>query len=276
MEILHRLYLPSSHSQLPSFNRREEEFTDLRAYNDYLEFVEDIAFNLIERKDVAATEAKLAAYASENAISIAQNAALANQEHSSLEEREAAQREISRLAREAARREEEDEKQAREAGRREIIQAIAEGNGDAEEVARQTQKVVLKQGQKGDPPPAKRGAADPSFTISGLKAPVVVETEKPYDPFGGLHLDMKYFSLLSHYEHPWLDNARNDPQITAGGYDVREYYARALLEGNAGLCCFIADEKMVGVVYDDEVATVGAAAAAAGRAGDIDMGDDNA
>ncbi|MCJ1431844.1 TFIIH/NER complex subunit [Xylographa pallens] len=245
------------------FNRREDEFTSLRAYNDYLEFKEDITFNLIERVDVAATEAKLAAYSAENSASIGKNAVLAIQEHSSLEEREAAQREISRLSREAARKEEEDQKQAREAGRREFTQLVAAGKAGPEELLRQTQKVVLKKSTARRPAVDKarlqqgmefkskdpfsnasgNGAADPSFTIRGLKAPVIVEEQKPYDPFGGMSMDTLYYSLQAYYEHPWLENARNDAVITAGGYDVQEYYARAMLEGNAGLCCFIADEK---------------------------------
>ena len=282
-----------------SFNRREDEFTSLRAYNDYLEFKEDITFNLIERVDVAATEARLAAYSAENSASIGKNAVLAIQEHSSLEEREAAQREISRLSREAARKEEEDQKQAREAGRREFTQLVAAGKAGLEGLLRPTQKVVLKKstarrtvaektrllqgpelktGQSKDPfsSVGKNGAADPSFTILGLKAPVVMEEQKPYDPFGGMSMDSLYYSLQTYYEHPWLENARNDAVITAGGYDIQEYYARAMLEGNAGLCCYIADEKATTRGLGDEkaVATAGAADAAATE-GDIDMSDDD-
>ncbi|MCJ1377342.1 TFIIH/NER complex subunit [Xylographa soralifera] len=281
------------------FNRREDEFTSLRAYNDYLEFKEDITFNLIERVDVPATEAKLAAYSAENSASIGKNAVLAIQEHSSLEEREAAQREISRLSREAARKEEEDQKQAREAGRREFTQLVAAGKAGPEELVRQTQKVVLKKstarrsaiektrlqqgsepqmGQSKDPfgSASGNGAADPSFMIRGLKAPVVVEQQKPYDPFGGMSMDTLYYSLQTYYEHPWLENARNDAVITAGGYDVQEYYARAMLEGNAGLCCYLADEKVTsgGLEEEKAVATAGAADAVA-KEGDIDMSDDD-
>ncbi|MCJ1317406.1 TFIIH/NER complex subunit [Xylographa vitiligo] len=279
-----------------SFNRREDEFTSLRAYNDYLEFKEDITFNLIERVDVPATEAKLAVYSAENSASIGKNAVLAIQEHSSLEEREAAQREISRLSREAARKEEEDQKQARESGRREFTQLVAAGKAGPEEFLRQTQKVVLKKStarrsavektrlQQGPELKSKdpfgsaggNGAADPSFTIQGLKAPVIVEEQKPYDPFDGMSMDTLYYSLQTYYEHPWLENARNDAVITAGGYDVQEYYARAMLEGNAGLCCYIADEKATPRRLGDEraVATAGAVDATTTK-GDFDMSDDD-
>ncbi|MCJ1406764.1 TFIIH/NER complex subunit [Ptychographa xylographoides] len=290
---------------LDSFNNREEQFEDLRAYNDYLEMVEDITFNLIERRDVAANEAKLNAYAKDNADSIAQNALVASTEHSSLEEREAAQREASRLSREVARREEEAEKREKELERRQALQQIAE-NGSTTISALDEQKVVLKQsgarrvavekarqvqaasdrklasnmtssGIPSNTITISNPTADSTFTVKGLKAPVKQVAEAPYDPFGGLIMDFKYYSLQSDYEHSWLDDTKTKPMYLAGGYDVHEYYARALLESNAGLCCYIADEKAQDITGsgDKALGTVGAAVAAR-QAGDIDMGDDNA
>lgn len=52
------------------YNKRQDDFPSLRAYNDYLEDVEDIIFNLIEGVDVAATEEKLMKYQDENAEAI--------------------------------------------------------------------------------------------------------------------------------------------------------------------------------------------------------------
>ena len=237
---------------------------------------------------MSATEARLAAYAAENATSIARNSALAKQEHSSLEEMEAAQREISRLDREAARKEEEDEKRAREANRRDLIQQIADGKGDPEELARQSQKVILKKstarrtaadkvrlqqhvqdvkqvtGKELFGSNTRNGTADPSFTIKGLKAVVVEAPVKPYDPFGGMNMESSYYTLQDYYENSWLDKARADPQINAGGYDLKEYYARTMLEAYSGLCCFISDEKIVNLGLDDleAIGTEGAAVAA--------------
>lgn len=53
-----------------TYNKREEDFPSLRDYNDYLEEVEDIVFNLIEGVDVQRTEAKVALYQEENAEAI--------------------------------------------------------------------------------------------------------------------------------------------------------------------------------------------------------------
>lgn len=52
------------------FNKREEDFPSLKEYNDYLEEVEDMTFNLIEGIDVPAIEAKIAKYQEENAEQI--------------------------------------------------------------------------------------------------------------------------------------------------------------------------------------------------------------
>ncbi|XP_010273719.1 PREDICTED: uncharacterized protein LOC104609178 [Nelumbo nucifera] len=52
------------------YNKREEDFPSLREYNDYLEEVEDMTFNLIEGIDVPAIEAKIAKYQEENAEQI--------------------------------------------------------------------------------------------------------------------------------------------------------------------------------------------------------------
>ncbi|OIV92938.1 hypothetical protein TanjilG_20600 [Lupinus angustifolius] len=57
------------------FNKREDDFPSLREYNDYLEEVEDMTFNLIEGIDVAAIEAKIAIYQEENAEQIMINRA---------------------------------------------------------------------------------------------------------------------------------------------------------------------------------------------------------
>ncbi|XP_026435033.1 uncharacterized protein LOC113332740 isoform X2 [Papaver somniferum] len=52
------------------YNKREEDFSSLREYNDYLEDVEDMTTNLVEGIDVAAIEAKIAQYKEENAEQI--------------------------------------------------------------------------------------------------------------------------------------------------------------------------------------------------------------
>ncbi|KAL5772937.1 hypothetical protein ACOSP7_012551 [Xanthoceras sorbifolium] len=57
------------------YNKREDDFPSLREYNDYLEEVEDMIFNLIEGIDVPAIEDKIKEYQKENAEQIIINQA---------------------------------------------------------------------------------------------------------------------------------------------------------------------------------------------------------
>ncbi|KAL2040223.1 hypothetical protein N7G274_007126 [Stereocaulon virgatum] len=234
-----------------TFNRRESEFQTLRDYNNYLEEVETLTFNLLYNIDVAITEAKLASYAKQNAADIANNKALSAQESASTEARMAAQKEQARLRREAARIEEEEERREREEGRREIIEKIAHSTDDPDKIVREGQKVVLKKST------ARRNAADrlraqdaasvdnasaPLFQIAGLRPITQPQLEQVYDPFGGYVVKPSYFELQPSYAHPWLEKAKTDPQILAGGYDVGEYCARTMMEACAGLGVFVEEE----------------------------------
>ncbi|KAI9818709.1 MAG: TFIIH/NER complex subunit [Thelocarpon impressellum] len=235
------------------FNRRPTDFTSLRAYNDYLEEVETVTFNLLQRVDLPETEAKLAAYAAQNAASISHNVALQRHESESMAARTEAEKEQARLRRETARREQEEERKEKFEGKREVLDQLARGTGDAEKIAREGQKVILKrstmrksnQARAADAPPPSTtttSSTDGGYFIKGLKPVAAPEPEKPFDPFGGFSASRTYFVQRDTYEHPWLDRARTDPSITAGGYDVREYHTRALVEAFSGLGVFVGEE----------------------------------
>ena len=58
---------------LRDFNKTEDDFDSLRAYNDYLEMVEDIIFNLSHNTDILETNKKIAEYKEVNKALIAKN-----------------------------------------------------------------------------------------------------------------------------------------------------------------------------------------------------------
>lgn len=259
------------------FNRREDEFETLRAWNNYLEEVENLTWNLLQGVDVKETEQKLDAYRRQNEAGIKQNAALESRETADAEARLAAQQEHARLRREAARNEELDERREKEESKREILDRIAhsDAGADPDAIVRETQRVVLKKST------ARRTAAEksrlqaddngPLFSIQGLKRAVQAAPEEGYDPFGGYVIKPAYYHLRDHYEHSWLDNARSDAEITAGGYDVREYCARAMMEAFGGFGVFVEDEiGGRGESVKKEVGTASAAAAAGGGGEGVD------
>ena len=64
---------------LAAFNKRQSDFASLREWNDYLERVETLIFNLTEGVDVNATEAAIAEHKRANASEIAHFAARARE-----------------------------------------------------------------------------------------------------------------------------------------------------------------------------------------------------
>ncbi|GAC73903.1 predicted E3 ubiquitin ligase [Moesziomyces antarcticus T-34] len=115
------------------FNRREDDFLDLKAYNDYLEEVEEITFNLIHEIDLPRTNAKLEQYQAAHRSAIASSANLSQQES----DRQARMDEQEKLAKKARadrlRQEEEKEREERERERIEMMRQL-EGGGDPEEI----------------------------------------------------------------------------------------------------------------------------------------------
>ncbi|KAL8721267.1 MAG: hypothetical protein Q9225_002009 [Loekoesia sp. 1 TL-2023] len=273
------------------FNKQESDFETLRAYNNYLEEMEVTTFNLLEGIDVAATERKLAAYAAQNASSISQNNAKANRDRNTQNAHTAAQKEQALLNRSAATRSDISSLAEREESHKENLDTLTQSQIliSQDEAAAQ-RGVILKKST------ARRTAAEKArdkqrsqqqqqqqqqsssssdaevFRIEGLRPVVEAPPEKPYDPFGGISFTPSYYTLQSHYEHPWLEKARTEPSIVAGGYDLREYYQRTMLEAFAGLGCFIEEEmgekEHIDGDEDGMVATEGAAMVAGGDGGE--------
>ncbi|KAI4169231.1 MAG: hypothetical protein LQ343_005819 [Gyalolechia ehrenbergii] len=266
------------------FNKQESDFETLRAYNNHLEEMEVITFNLLEGIDVPATERKLAAYASQNAASISQNDARAKRDRNTQNATTAAQKEQALLNRSAVNRSDISSLAEREESHRESLDALSKTQVSTPQDDPAAQKVVLKKStarrtaaekardkQRSQQQPADSRSSDAeTFRVEGLKTVVEAPVEKPYDPFGGISFTPSYYTLQAHYEHPWLEKARTEASIVAGGYDLREYYQRTMVEAFAGLGCFI-EEEMGNKEQGDGikmVATEGAAMAAGGNGGE--------
>lgn len=232
------------------FNRREDEFESLRDYNDYLNEVEDITFNLINRIDLEETERRLHEHEQAHKEEIKENASLAQQEQIRYAEMQKAEREQMRRRREEARREEMEERKEVEANRRDMLRRLENGQ-DPEEVRREGAAVQLKKRlnrqqamekqQQLQAADARNGSS--SLVIKGLKSKKVKqEPEAPVDPFGGLAFETKYYVLQGDYVWDGLQEAKKDAVMSAGGYDIASFTGRALCEAFSGLGVMVADE----------------------------------
>ncbi|GAB7362596.1 hypothetical protein MBLNU230_g2910t1 [Neophaeotheca triangularis] len=260
------------------FNRREDDFEDLRAYNDYLNEVEDITFNLVNGIDVEETEKRFEAYKKANADDIAENTELAKKENLSYSSLQKQEREQARLRREAARREEEEDRREAEENRRDVLARLASGQ-DADAIAKHGQQVQLKrrmdrqeqaerQQRLKNASAASNGAAP---LIKGLKRRKDAGPEAPIDPFGGLSFEgRKHFNLLDDYVWQGIRETKGAVKSTAGGYDVRDFTNRALTEAFGGLGIFLADDVHEGEKAGQDALSAGTARAEFGAA-DVKM-----
>ena len=235
--------------------------------------MENITFNLVNNIDVAESEQRLESYREQNVKSITRNATIASDEDAIRHAQQAAQKEQARLSREIARREEEDVRMDREEDKKHIIDTLAQSQGNAVQIVREGERVMLKRTstQRADVHRQQQGFADPlglkgtvpnsAFVIRGLRKQSQQEVEQPYDSFGGLRYELKYHVLQDHYEWDWLNNARSDAQYTSGGYDVQEYCERALSDAFSGLGVFIGDKIGERDAPAFQVATIAAAIA---------------
>ncbi|KAI9037015.1 TFIIH/NER complex subunit TFB3 [Aspergillus affinis] len=276
-------------------NRREDEFDSKRAWDDFLEQREEIIANLVNGTDVEKTRKALEQYRTDNRESIKANQNLAQIEANSFQEQQSHEQELARMRRQAARQEYENERRELLEGREDVLSRLAAGQrGDAAAIAREGRKVLLKKSsarrseeerirqkqaalrgtdlKKSGKDQVAANAADAKGPglIKGLKKIKTPEPEKPYDPFGGLVPNKRdYYTLQDHYPSSYLDPIRQDTRMQAGGYDLREYYSRTLLEAFAGLGCFIDEElpKRDGTLEAPKSsATEGAAVAASSDA----------
>ncbi|GBE82375.1 RNA polymerase II transcription factor B subunit 3 [Sparassis crispa] len=219
------------------FNKRREDFPDVRSYNDYLEEVEDIAFNLINDIDIPQTEARIAAYRIENAALIELNVQREEQYIQQLKQQE----EAERLEREQhaleLRRAEEEEREEREKGREDIIDKLETSDKDATKLIARSRAEALR-----------RASARSSSTTSALQSSsgllrsrATQSTAVPDLPHVPLEDDWyayeDKFAMRDNYDDPTSEAVRRDKEgiMRAGGYIVEEAWQRALRFAVAGL-----------------------------------------
>lgn len=226
------------------FNRREDDFETLRDWNDYLESIEDLIFKLTEgtpqeRKEA---EAALKEYKEANQRLIEENERQEKMEEEMSRRAQVAAEERRAKRRADAIRREAEEREDLQRTKAQLIEQLAHGEGDAEEITRKAERIIQQKTERlrGDQAENK----GPSLAIRGeLKRKRGSATAQPYDAFGGIDLTPTRYVLQKEYDNKWLDGVKNDPLHTVGGYSLQEYYSRAMVDAFAGLAVFVEEEK---------------------------------
>ncbi|KAJ7273240.1 CDK-activating kinase assembly factor, partial [Mycena rebaudengoi] len=221
------------------FNKRLEDFLDLRAFNDYLEDVEDITFNLINDVDPAGTEARINAYREANAALTLLNSQREEAYILSLRQAEEQERKEREMRAEDLRREEEEEREEKEMGRREILERLERADGpNAVAVVRRTrrERAEREATRKGVAP--GKGAQALIRARMAAAAATAATKDTPHIPFQDDYYAYDDMFVLQHvYVDPTSEAVRKDREgiMRAGGYRVEEAWERAVRSAVAGL-----------------------------------------
>ncbi|PSN37594.1 CDK-activating kinase assembly factor MAT1 [Blattella germanica] len=230
---------------LRDYNKKEEDFNSLREYNDYLEEIEEIIFNLSNNIDVLATNKRIEQYKRDNREVILKNKSKIGREELELEElleeekhqEEIRKKEILRIEQEEKKkkvRDKEaliDELMFSNADAKNIVETFASSMQAAKEEVKQVAPVVkasqfstgIKFGRQSQQTflPIPRVEEGPLYVYEAPKQPV----DGPIPPTTS---DVEMKGYMKYVEH-------EKEEHRAGGYKANISCIRALQEAFAGL-----------------------------------------
>ncbi|KAH8253616.1 hypothetical protein KR032_006243 [Drosophila birchii] len=230
---------------LRDYNKREEDFESLEEYNDYLEEIEDIVYNLCNNIEIIETNKRIEAYKRDNREVIQRNKTRVGRDEHALEE----MLELERVQEEARKKELEDlenehkKKKARD--KQALIEELMYSGKDAAQIVTEFAEKAEKQRaeEKQLPPPKTSNefstgikfgqTADPSLlpvpkSEEGplfVYEPLIIVTEGPDPPETS---DIESMGYTSHIRS-------ETQQENAGGFTSALACERALQEALQGL-----------------------------------------
>ncbi|KAJ9579623.1 hypothetical protein L9F63_004702, partial [Diploptera punctata] len=119
---------------LRDFNKKEDDFISLREYNDYLEEIESIIFNLTNNIDVIATNKKIEQYKKENKEQILKNKSKIGREELELEELLEEEKQQEEVRKKEILRLEQEEKKKKVRDKEALIDELMFSNEDAKNI----------------------------------------------------------------------------------------------------------------------------------------------
>lgn len=144
---------------LKDFNKKEEDFSTLAEYNDYLEEVETIIYNLANNIDVINTNKRIEQYKKENKDYITKNKGKLGREEYELEEILEMEKQLEEQRKAEIKMEEVEAKRKKIQQKEALIDELMFSNANAQNIIATFEKTAkeakLEEEQEVKPPPAK-------------------------------------------------------------------------------------------------------------------------
>ncbi|KAJ3195420.1 TFIIH/NER complex subunit [Irineochytrium annulatum] len=210
-----------------TFNKRIEDFNgDLRKYNDYLEEVEEILFNLINNVDVQATDERIARFRQENKDLIAANKSKQMNEDKAVSYRLRKEREERQNRKEAYMVQAMEEARAKKAEKESVINELASSDKSANSIlsdSKSRRQMTVFTLQLPD-----TMEEEEDFTIP-------MEDDTAFEPMDGVYREVVHFPLRDVYNDPWTSDFQKDRMAKGAGYMPQWTYSRAIMSAFLGV-----------------------------------------
>lgn len=228
---------------LKIYNKRDFDFPSLREYNDYLEQVEDIVFNLTNNIDVENTKQRMEQYQKENRDVIQRNKAKLTREQEELEELLLLELQGNEQRRLDALQEEQRQLQAKRKNKQALLDELEQSQLPATILlaqhkarAAQLETEIEQQKQTVKPASLFSTGIQQSQTVSLQPIPRIEEALYQYRPlkvatYGPSAPDLEQLGRLGYLNHVRAAL----PQDTAGGYTTAMACHRAIQDAFSGL-----------------------------------------
>ncbi|PVD26658.1 hypothetical protein C0Q70_14336 [Pomacea canaliculata] len=227
---------------LRDFNKKEEDFPDLRSYNDYLEMIETVVFNLTNGVDVESTRKLIEQYKKENKDYIKKNQSKLSRDEEYLEQLIEQEKHETAIRRQLAAEEEQGEKNTKRRNKDALIDDLMFSDLTAQAILDRHKKVSSVKEEEQKPPTFSTGIRiqnvytpmdETTEPEPYVYVPIVLETNGPPFP-----------TLDDIFKQGYLANVRNcTPSERAGGFEPHIACQRALMDAMSGLFYFPAVHK---------------------------------
>jgi len=217
---------------LKDFNKQEEDFSSLREYNDYLEMVEDIIFNLTNNLEILETNKRIIAYKDQHKEEIVKNRSRRSKEALEIEDILAVEMKQNGQRRTELQVLEQAEKAAKIKNKEKLIDELMFGERNAEQILEEHREQVAaeERSSKAFSTGAAAAASLPSTTTIPTDQPFLYT--KPLLDLQGPGLPeeeaLDGCGFMAHVRAP-------SQQEAAGGYLGSLGCYRAMQEAMAGL-----------------------------------------
>lgn len=228
---------------LKIYNKRDFDFPSLREYNDYLEQVEDIVFNLTNNIDVENTKQRMEQYQKENRDVIQRNKAKLTREQEELEELLLLEQQGNEQRRLEALQDEQRQLQAKRKNKQALLDELEQSQLPATILlaqhkarAAQLETEIEQQKQSVKPTSLFSTGIQQNQTVSLQPLPRIEEVLYQYKPlkvdtYGPPPPDLEQLGRLGYLNHVRAAL----PQDTAGGYTTAMACHRAMQDAFSGL-----------------------------------------